>query len=243
MLISKSEPSEVLLTQKAAGHHLWDGSGAVKGIALPVLSEAQQNISFFSEMLSNWHLQDRFKISAHSSNRREGQLQVRLLSKTLSRARVHRAAFLIKSRRRQELTCHQRWSSFLHISKPLWEKSVQPSQFHIQEDYLVNLPQRSCTRARTEPSTSRSRSGTPSATATGTGTQTIAHRAVALQQLLSHRVTQLHLPVQRMLLVVRYQLHQTLKIGRGSENKMTTFLLNSEVLHLPLRSAKQVQVL
>lgn len=44
---------------------------------------------FFSEMLNNWHLHDHFKISAHSSNRRQGQLQARLLSKThFSRATI-----------------------------------------------------------------------------------------------------------------------------------------------------------
>lgn len=114
------------LTQKAVGHHPWDGSSAVRQIALSVQSEPQQNISFFSEMLSNWHLQDHFKISAHSSNRREGQLQVRLLSKTLCRAMIpplHRAAFLIKPWGRQELTCNQRWSSFLYTSQNLWERS------------------------------------------------------------------------------------------------------------------------
>lgn len=60
----------------------WLQCGQVNATACSEPQEAQQDYFIFSEMLSNWHLHDHFKITAQPSNKREGELQVRLLSKT-----------------------------------------------------------------------------------------------------------------------------------------------------------------
>lgn len=124
----------------------------------------------------------------------------------------HSGASLIKARGRQELACNPRRSCPSHLC----ERS-QYSPINTIESDLPNLLQRCC----------------PSPA------QPIPYRAVALQQLLCHGVAQLHLPVQRVLLVVGHQLHQALEVGRGPQHEVPPLLLDSEVFHLPIRSAEQ----
>lgn len=58
-----------------------------------------------------------------------------------------------------------------------------------------------------------------------------------VQSVLVDGVTEPHLAVQRMFLIVAHEIHKTLKLCRTAQHEETAFLLDTTMFDLPLRPA------
>lgn len=62
--------------------------------------------------------------------------------------------------------------------------------------------------------------------------ESTTYHIVALQELGGHGVAQFHLAVERVLLVVTDELHQTLEVGGGPQHEVPAVPVDATMLHL-----------